>query len=112
MAYNKEDQAAYGRQHYIDHKDEYKRRGRASREKFKREAKAYVEAEKSKPCTDCSQTFHYACMDFDHVYGNKVRNVSRIQNFGSMKQLLAEIEKCELVCANCHRLRSFKRMPT
>lgn len=50
-------------------------------------------------------------MDFDHVKGNKVSGIAIMVGYKtiSMEELLAEMEKCELVCANCHRIRTKKR---
>lgn len=49
-------------------------------------------------------------MDFDHRPGTeKVRNVAAMRGC-SLKRLLEEIKKCDLVCANCHRLRTFQRI--
>jgi hypothetical protein len=42
-------------------------------------------------------------MDFDHI-SDKVANIAALVP-GSTKALLAEIGKCHLVCANCHRVR-------
>jgi hypothetical protein len=49
-------------------------------------------------------------MDFDHVRGEKVANVSVLVAGGaSRRRVLAEIAKCEVVCANCHRERTHGR---
>lgn len=61
---------------------------------------------RDKPCTDCGQVFPPCVMDFDHVRGTKKFNVGLAKN---LTQLAQEIEKCELVCANCHRIRTFTR---
>lgn len=56
---------------------------------------------------DCGGTFPPECMDFDHVRGEKSFNVG--ENFYiSESKLLAEVAKCDLVCANCHRIRTVK----
>lgn len=69
--------------------------------------KVLVLQAKYAPCTDCGNRFHPVCMDFDHVRGEKISSISRLMNQGeSSDKLLAEISKCELVCANCHRLRT------
>jgi len=66
---------------------------------------------KSKPCTDCGLSFHWFVMDFDHVRGEKKGGVSALlQNNVSMTKLLAEIAKCDLVCSNCHRMRTWNRL--
>jgi hypothetical protein len=49
-------------------------------------------------------------MDFDHVEGIKVRDVSRMVGDGAhIWTIMREIRKCNLVCANCHRLRTAYR---
>jgi hypothetical protein len=60
---------------------------------------------KSKPCVDCSGIFAPVAMDFDHVRGIKFRMVSTMVNY-SWRRVLDEIVKCDLVCANCHRIRT------
>jgi hypothetical protein len=66
---------------------------------------------KSKPCRDCKKKFHPVCMDWDHrPRTKKLADVSRLVIARcSWKRVLAEIRKCDLVCANCHRLRTFRR---
>lgn len=82
---------------------EYDRRyeGRASRY-------AVVDDLKSKPCTDCGRSFPAVCMDFDHRDpSSKVLAVSHMVSLGySLQRILDEIDKCDLVCANCHRVRT------
>jgi hypothetical protein len=60
------------------------------------------------PCKDCGQIFHPVCMDFDHVRGEKIKGVGLMKNL-KRERMLKEIEKCELVCANCHRVRTHTR---
>lgn len=58
---------------------------------------------------DCLQIFPPPCMDFDHLEGTvKLGSINKMLT-ASMEVLKAEIAKCELVCANCHRLRTTKR---
>ena len=58
---------------------------------------------------DCGQCFPPCAMDFDHVRGEKVGNVGGMA-LASWAKLQAEIAKCEIVCANCHRQRTNKRL--
>lgn len=73
---------------------------------------ALVNVHKSKPCADCGASFPPVCMDFDHMPGfEKCGNVSSmIHNFRPIEEIEAEISKCELVCANCHRVRTILRL--
>lgn len=70
----------------------------------------YVDNLKRNPCMDCGQCFDPICMDFDHVRGTKFQSVSAMVNSKyNIRQISIEIAKCELVCANCHRLRTKSR---
>lgn len=65
---------------------------------------------KSLPCIDCRGSFDPFIMHFDHRNPkDKLRNVSKMGSY-SEKLLLKEIEKCDVVCANCHGLRTLKGM--
>lgn len=63
---------------------------------------------KNHPCVDCHIIYHPVAMDFDHL-----PNYIKIAPHGltklGIKRLAEEITKCELVCANCHRVRTFNR---
>lgn len=58
------------------------------------------------PCKDCGCS-DPRVLEFDHVNG-KTRSVSTMLNF-CWESVLKEIEKCEVVCANCHRIRTYDR---
>lgn len=58
-------------------------------------------------CQDCGYAAHHAALEFDHVDDNKALNVC---NSKSIAQAKAEISKCEVVCSNCHRVRTFDRL--
>ena len=61
------------------------------------------------PCTDCGND-NIVVLDFDHIRGEKVANISQIVSNGSaLRSLLREIEKCEVRCANCHRIVTHQR---
>ena len=63
----------------------------------------------STSCTDCGNQDHRV-FEFDHVRGRKEFDISTAIHQGhSRKRLLKEIEKCDLVCANCHRIRTYER---
>lgn len=66
---------------------------------------------KSMPCIDCGGSFENCCMDFDHRIGTiKANNVgSMFAHHHSVDLIKIELEKCDLVCANCHRIRTRNR---
>jgi hypothetical protein len=68
----------------------------------------YVNDIKSQPCCDCKKCYNPWQMDFDHRDKNtKVAKVSKLANGYSLDKLNEEIKKCDLVCVNCHRRRTF-----
>ena len=69
---------------------------------------AIIRDAKNRPCMDCGKQFPPCAMDFDHVRGSKKRAVCQMSHFNPVL-ILAEIEKCEVVCANCHRIRTSER---
>jgi hypothetical protein len=71
----------------------------------------YRQLKSAKPCADCGGSFHHAAMQWDHLPGTeKVAEVSTLFRRGRMKAFRRELAKCELVCANCHAVRSFERL--
>lgn len=60
------------------------------------------------PCVDCGEA-DPVVLEFDHLR-DKVKEVTVLALAGnSWQAVLAEIEKCEVVCANCHRRRTSMR---
>src|SRR6476661_3498495 len=65
---------------------------------------------RSVACADCGGTFPQCAMDFDHRDPTtKTRSVTRMISRASIERILVEVAKCDIVCANCHRLRTFER---
>ena len=61
-------------------------------------------------CVDCGYAGHSAALHFDHLPGHEKRqNLSRMMRGYSRESVLAEIAKCEVVCANCHAIRTWGR---
>lgn len=65
-----------------------------------------VEEAKSKPCADCGKSYPPYVMDFDHVRGEKHDCVGHLK-VNEPSKLLEEISKCDVVCSNCHRERTY-----
>ena len=60
-------------------------------------------------CADCGYNTYPEALDFDHLPGFEKRASVGILWSGKLETLLAEIAKCEVVCANCHRHRTVLR---
>jgi hypothetical protein len=66
---------------------------------------------KRKPCTDCGETFDPYAMDWDHQVDKKESPATLMAKSRNREVILNEISKCELVCANCHRIRTYSQVP-
>lgn len=98
------------------HKRYYLRNKQLYREKNIRRRKeliSFVISLKQKPCMDCGVQYPHYAMDFDHRdEKTKLTTISRMISFHSYSKgkILEEVEKCDLVCANCHRIRTYYRV--
>ncbi len=82
-----------------DYQQKYRSRG-------KKLMKEYLEAH---PCTDCGESNPWV-LEFDHVRGEKKNDVGKLVCMGrAVATIEAEIAKCEVVCANCHKIRTYTR---
>lgn len=131
MAYD----PTYRHQYYLDHKDHALAYGRSytavHRERYRAHSRRWyrqngmkqnkeaaaarkavreiVRILKTSPCADCGCCYPTYVMDFDHVRGKKLKCVGQMQNYTNLGLVLDEIAKCELVCSNCHRIRTHIR---
>jgi hypothetical protein len=98
------------RRHYAKHGDKVKASASAFKKIAKARNKAFVAAHLSvSPCVDCGEK-DPVVLDFDHVRGIKVNNVSHmVLNGVSLEKLKTEMDKCEIRCANCHRRKTRMR---
>jgi DNA-binding MarR family transcriptional regulator len=69
-------------------------------------------AKTGKVCVDCKEDYPPWILEFDHLPGTDKlftigqHNISRDK---SLEDVKAEIKKCEIVCANCHKNRTYSR---
>lgn len=72
--------------------------------------KAYLNKIKDVPCIDCGKKYPSPVMEFHHRdRASKKFNIAANYREG-WQRLKEEIAKCDVICANCHRIRSFKNM--
>lgn len=70
-----------------------------------------INYKKAGSCMDCQLpgADYPEVLDFDHR-GDKKFNISEFRRVTSgINKVKEEINKCDLVCANCHRIRTSKR---
>lgn len=91
---------------YYENLSEEKRSSRQlAEEKRRNECRTVVLERFEEGCSDCGQK-DIRVLEFDHVKGNKEANMSTLIRNGTITSLRKEIEKCDVVCANCHRIRT------
>jgi hypothetical protein len=80
--------------------------------KRSKELRDYIQSIKlERGCTDCGYRSHPAALEFDHLPGFVKEYRLATMSAGSTKAKIdAEIAKCEVVCANCHRVRTANRL--
>jgi hypothetical protein len=108
MAYSDiEEGRAARRRHYQANEGVYKERAKNWTTRARRRNQEFVIQAKQKPCADCGNEYPSYVMDFDHVRGEKVANLGRLVNKPATLEAIAnEIAKCDVVCSNCHRIRT------
>jgi hypothetical protein len=100
---------AYHHQRYLSNKAAFIARAKNSIRKRER----FLRAAKNVPCMDCGRRFPYYVMEHDHRDGET--NLFNISDLISKKlrestaAMEAELAKCDVVCANCHRERTHQR---
>ena len=100
----KECRKVYFKKHYQDNKQYYIDRSMVRKKRVQRE---FIEWLSGRSCMDCGIA-DIRVLEFDHR-GDKEYNVSHLINLGRETAAYKEIEKCDIVCANCHRIRTSKQ---
>src|SRR6266542_3458211 len=100
-------QNEYSRDHYVRKREDHLRRARVRRKRdreiCRHQAYEYL---LTHPCVDCGET-DPVVLDFDHRdRGLKRSTISRMLRECSWAVVAAEIARCDVRCANCHRRRT------
>jgi hypothetical protein len=84
--------------HYINNKEKYS----SKQEKIRKEKREWLNKIKSTlKCEQCGEN-HIATLDFHHVNPNE-KEFGVARSGFSKEKILKEIEKCIVLCSNCHR---------
>ena len=102
---NPEERKAYRRKWYAKNRekeiDHIRRRKKEIR-------KWFLEFKSNLKCTKCGEK-HPATLDFHHVKKNKDRGVALMAYYGySIERIKKEMDKCIVLCSNCHRKEHYK----
>ena len=116
--------AAYMREWYLRNRDtviareklrnltpKRKQQRKEYNDKDRAEKRAYVDKIKLKRgCIDCGYKKNPRALEFDHVRGKKVAAISvMVTNRVSILKIQEEIDKCEVRCANCHKIKTWDK---
>jgi hypothetical protein len=100
--------SAYGKEHYAANRQRYIDQAAELKRKLALERTLYlIEFFSVHPCIDCGEQ-DPVVLEFDHL-GSKSFSIGGNLSDRSWQSILNEIEKCEVVCANCHRRRTSRR---
>jgi len=107
---NPDDKRAYQRRWYANNKKRLRKEIAQRKEGRKKKARIFVDRYKlDVGCHDCGFNSEPSALDFDHL-ADKKHNISNMVNGGyAVKTISVEMRKCDVVCSNCHRVRTKKR---
>jgi hypothetical protein len=87
---------------------DYKDRAKVQKSRRRFEAREMIhELKTNTPCADCNHPFHPCQMDVARKDGSKSIQLSRVLH-KSQKFIAEELKKCDFVCSNCNRLRTWE----
>lgn len=112
----KEKRAIIDKKYYKNHREERLRKNklwheknpekvRECRRRYTKEIRKYVNNYKlSRGCSICGYNKCANALEFHHEENDKEFNVGSMVGSGySLKMIKEEMDKCEVLCANCHR---------
>jgi hypothetical protein len=99
---------SYNATYYVENAARHLPLRRSIAQRHRKTVSALIDAWKDRPCEDCGVRYPPKAMDFDHVRGSKLADGPGMRRL-SIPAVEAEIAKCDVVCVNCHRLRTQRR---
>lgn len=101
-------QSAFTKEHYRRNKQPYLDRAKKNNSaRVKENSEFLLNYLNSHPCVDCGNS-NVVVLEFDHVNGTKKFAIGSKFRSKNLEDLISEIEKCEVRCANCHRIKTAK----
>jgi len=96
------------RQYHYDNWPRHMAQIRKRRRRLREEARAFlIDYLRAHPCVDCGER-DIVVLEFDHLRDKRAA-ISQMIGNQELRTIKAEIEKCDVVCANCHRRRTASR---
>lgn len=104
-SYCRDCRAAYKQEHYAANRQRYVTNAIARRDRILADRWRYLaEYLGTHPCVDCGER-DLMVLEFDHLADKEFSIATGLPD-KPWDVILKEIDKCEVVCANCHRRRS------
>jgi hypothetical protein len=101
--------SAYGKEHYAANRRLYiEAEAKRKRARAVKRMRFLIEFFESNPCADCGEQDPLV-LEFDHLRDKRFDIGSSLPD-RNWQSILAEISKCDVVCANCHRRRTARRL--
>jgi len=100
----KECHKEYRKNHYETNRQKYIDKAKRNKEEYR---KQYFEWLSTKSCVDCGVS-DIRVLEQDHLRDKEYNVSSRIGRL-TLEAMMPELDKCEIVCANCHRIRTIDR---
>lgn len=109
MPLSKDKKSAYDKARYLRLRDDWLAKSRDRNAVRRNNIREFLwDYKSSHPCVDCGES-DPVVLDFDHVGEKSFDISSAYPRARGIKSVLAEIEKCEVRCANCHRRKTHAR---
>ncbi len=100
--------AEYGREHYEANRERYIDLAQRRKDELREiNYQLLLKFLRAHPCADCGES-DVLVLEFDHV-GEKSFGIATALRDRLWPDILVEIGKCDVVCANCHRRRTAQR---
>jgi hypothetical protein len=100
--------AEYGREHYEANRQRYIDQARRRKEEVRAtNYELLIRFLRAHPCVDCGED-DVMVLEFDHI-AEKSFHITAAITYRAWSDILVEIAKCDVVCANCHRRRTAQR---
>lgn len=99
----------YSQAHYKNNKEYYLTKAARNRTLGKQRLRRFIyEYYSSHPCVDCGESDPIV-LEFDHIHKKYAGIAIMINRMFSLEKIKNEIERCEVVCSNCHKRRTAKQ---
>ncbi|MEA2646897.1 MAG: hypothetical protein QOE92_1980 [Chloroflexota bacterium] len=100
----------YLKSHYWRNRDYYLAKASVRNPVITAKHRELIRELKDVPCADCQRRYPYWVMQFDHVRGIKEFTIGRGGARINPDRIRAEVAKCDVLCANCHAERTYRRL--